>query len=320
MPTATSPQTWSVAKNAALGRTVCSRKSLYQPIGLPAANSVTRFGWNPMKRAETVGYGNTPQANPRASLVHTALRNPAPATTRSSASQASGASMCAGSVSTRHLVAKGGRDPGSMCSASSSSAPEQVEQPLPEEAEQWRRKQRGDAARERERPAEQRRLVREHADRAHQRLGGDQGDQRACRGAVLEEVRSDGKEEIWPARQGQTRGPPDQDALAHALAAKPPREGLRRDQDLDEPGEEEPEGQIDPNAAEEAAAGRNGPHGQVRIPRDRHRGRGDDQPKEDPGAGVQPPCHAGAGARAVRYSSALLAGASASTRAVSISA
>ena len=60
----------------------------------------------PDEAGDTVGYGSTPQASPRASLVHTALRNHAPATTRSSAIQASGASMCAGSVRDRHVLGK----------------------------------------------------------------------------------------------------------------------------------------------------------------------------------------------------------------------
>src|SRR4029450_13527495 len=108
---------------------------------------------------------------------------------------------------------------------------------------------------------------------------------------------------------------------AHALAAEPARERLRWDQDLDEPGEEEPEGQIDPDVAEEAAAGGDGAHGQARIARERHHDPGGDQPEEDPGARIHPPpCHAGAAARAVRYSSAGPPGASASARAVSISA
>ena len=64
--------------SAAFGSTVCSRKSLYQPIGFPAANSATRFGWNPMKRADTVGYGSTPQASSQRELGPHRLEEPCP--------------------------------------------------------------------------------------------------------------------------------------------------------------------------------------------------------------------------------------------------
>src|SRR2546426_4698230 len=81
--------------------TVVSRKSLYQPTGLPAANSATRLGWKARNRSDTTGYGTTPHRNSSTSFVHTAFRNHAPTTTRSNASHVSGAFMGATSIRIR---------------------------------------------------------------------------------------------------------------------------------------------------------------------------------------------------------------------------
>src|SRR5215813_13985017 len=89
-PTAASPNVWSVANRLLLGSTVSSRNLLYQSTGLPAANSATRLGWKARKRGDTVGYGITPHRYARVSLVHTALTNHAPTTTRSRTSPRSG--------------------------------------------------------------------------------------------------------------------------------------------------------------------------------------------------------------------------------------
>src|SRR4029453_15822244 len=64
-PTAASPKVWSVANRLLFGSTVSSRKLLYQPTGLPAANSATRLGWKGRKRGDTVGEGITPRRQRR---------------------------------------------------------------------------------------------------------------------------------------------------------------------------------------------------------------------------------------------------------------
>src|SRR5262245_17085378 len=93
IPTATSPYAWRLAKSHACGKTISSRNCLYQSTGLPLANSATRFGWNPRKRGDTARYGTAPHANSTVSFVHTAFRNHAPTTIRSTASQICGAFM-----------------------------------------------------------------------------------------------------------------------------------------------------------------------------------------------------------------------------------
>src|SRR5262252_4098438 len=104
-PTAASPNVWSVANRLLLGSTVSSRNLLYQSTGLPAANSATRLGWKARKRGDTVGYGITPQRYARVSLVHTALTNHAPTTTRSRTIHRSAPIM----AMKRHATGPGGR-------------------------------------------------------------------------------------------------------------------------------------------------------------------------------------------------------------------
>src|SRR5258705_11858290 len=86
---------------------------------------------------------------------------------------------------------------------------EDVVEPLPEQAEQRRQEQPRDAAREGERPSEQRRLVGEHTDRAHECLGGEGGEDRPCRGAVLQEGGRDREEEEGATGQGPGARHPD---------------------------------------------------------------------------------------------------------------
>src|SRR5438552_8017240 len=81
--------------------TVVSRKALYQPTRLPAANAATRLGWKARNRSDTTEYGTTPHRNSSTSFVHTAFRNHAPTTTRSNASHVSGAFMGATSIRIR---------------------------------------------------------------------------------------------------------------------------------------------------------------------------------------------------------------------------
>lgn len=135
----------------------------------------------------------------------------------------------------------------------------------------------------------------------------------------LKEIGGDGVEDVRPTGKREAGRPADQDPPDHALAAEPSRERLGREQHLDEARQEEPEGQLQPHAAQQTPGRGHGSEGQAHVARDRHSHRGDDQREENPGAGVHPSGHAGARERAVRYSNAVSAGASASRRAASIS-
>src|SRR5438552_2468187 len=216
--------------------TVPSRKCLYHSTGLPAANSATRLGWNPRKRADTAGYGITPKSHAMVSLVQTALRNQQPTTTRSSTIQPWGAIM----------RRSGGRE--------RSPGPERGEEPLTDQPHHRRQEDARHEARERQWPAEQRGLVRERPDRAHQRLGGQQRDERPRGRPVLEEIGGDGEEHVRAARHREAGRPADEDAAPQVLAAEPAHEDTLGQQDVEQSSEKEAQEQLEPHAAHEPPA------------------------------------------------------------------
>src|SRR5437879_7761140 len=73
----------------------------------------------------------------------------------------------------------------------SSSGKERVE-PLAEPAQRRRKEHAGNQSRQRQGPAQQGRLVREHADGAHEGLGGEKSDEGAGSRAAPEEIGHDG--------------------------------------------------------------------------------------------------------------------------------
>src|SRR5207253_8329178 len=114
--------------------------------GRRAANAASGVGWSPRKRADTAGYGINPKSHAMVSLVQTALRTQQPTTTRSSTIQPWGAIM----------RRSGGRE--------RSPGPERGEEPLADQPHHRRQEDARHEARERQRPAEKRGLVRERPD------------------------------------------------------------------------------------------------------------------------------------------------------------
>ena len=72
------------------GTTLCNRKSLKKPSGLPSAYLVTRIGITCSQRSDAVGTGRKPHAKVTLSLVKIALANHTPTAMRSTTSQRSG--------------------------------------------------------------------------------------------------------------------------------------------------------------------------------------------------------------------------------------
>ena len=79
----------------------------------------------------------------------------------------------------------------------------------------------------------------------------------------------DREDQVRPARHHEPGGPAHQDAVARPLAAEPAREHRRRDQHVEQPGQHEAEGQLDPDPAEETTGGLQPAHHELRVPRER---------------------------------------------------
>ncbi len=110
------------------------------------------------------------------------------------------------------------------------------------------------------------------------------------RRAALEEVRGDGEEDIGAAGEHEARRPSRPECPAPgALAPEPASMSLRRDQHLDQAGEQEAERQLEPDAARRAARSRRGRAAAGAESRaNATAGRGDDEPEQDPEARVHP--------------------------------
>src|SRR2546421_2160924 len=185
----------------------------------------------------------------------------------------------------------------------SSPSLEQSEQPLAEQAHDRRQQHTGHEAREREGPAEQRRLVRQRANGTHERLRGQQRDERRRRGPMSEEIGRNREEHVWPPGDDQTGGPADEDPVAQALGTEPARQHGLGEENFEQPREDEAERQLDPHAAHEPRAGGEAAQRQGGIAREGDDDRGPDQRQQDPEARVHAtaPRHVRSAARAVRY-------------------
>src|SRR2546422_2597552 len=199
------------------------------------------------------------------------------------------------------------------------SLAEEPEQPLADQAHHGRQENAGKEARQGQRPTQERRLVGEHPDRAHQRLGREQRDQRSRRGTIPKEIRRDGKEQVRPTRDCQACHPTYQDALRHTIRPEPAREHGLGDQDFEEAGEQEAEEQLEPHAPCELAACEQAAHGQRRVLGEGGEQSDEEKPGENPGADVHASCHVRTADRGARYSKPPGGAWSACSRAASMS-
>src|SRR5215813_10062895 len=96
--------------------------------------------------------------------------------------------------------------------AKNSASGKDTVEPLTDQSKHGRKQDAGKEAGQRERPTEQWRLVRQHSDRAHERLRGEQADERTRRGSAPEEIRRHRKHEVRTTGHHESRRPAHEDA------------------------------------------------------------------------------------------------------------